>query len=242
MFKKLLAFFAAMTVAVAFAAVDVNKATPAELDGIKGIGPAISGKIVDERKKGNFKDWNDFIERVKGIGEGNAAKFSAEGLTVSGAGYKGAAAAPAKADAKAAAATPATAAAPAKADAKPTTAAAPPAAPAKADVKADAKPAAPAAAAAAAPAMAKEEKKRKTQKLKPKLKKKRMPKQKLTKKPPKTSQLQKQMPRLTPSQTLKLTPPRQLPALPRSNHFKTSVQHKKTRQWRVFLRPIKVFS
>ena len=142
MFKKLLAFFAAMTVAVAFAAVDVNKATPAELDGIKGIGPAISGKIVDERKKGNFKSWEDFIARVKGIGEGNAAKFSAEGLTVSGAGYKGAAAAPAKKDDKPAA--PA-----AKADAKP--AAAPPAA---ASAKSDAKPVA-----AAAPAAAKDEKK-----------------------------------------------------------------------------------
>jgi competence protein ComEA len=101
MFKKLLAFFAAMTVAVAFAAVDVNKATPAELDSIKGIGPATSGKIVDERKKGNFKSWEDFIARVKGVGEGNAAKYSAEGLTVGGAGYKGAAAAPAKADMKA---------------------------------------------------------------------------------------------------------------------------------------------
>ena len=92
MLKKLLAFFAAMTVAVAFAAVDVNKASPAELDSIKGIGPAISGKIVDERKKGNFKSWEDFIGRVKGIGEGTAAKFSAQGLTVGGVEYKGAAA------------------------------------------------------------------------------------------------------------------------------------------------------
>jgi MFS family permease len=65
------------------------------------IGPAISGRILDERKKGNFKSWEDLIERVKGLGVGNAAKFSAEGLTVSGAGYKGAAAAPAKADVKA---------------------------------------------------------------------------------------------------------------------------------------------
>ncbi len=140
MFKKLLAFFAAMTVAVAFAAVDVNKATPAELDGIKGIGPAISGKIVDERKKGNFKSWEDFIARVKGIGEGNAAKFSAEGLTVGGAGYKGAAAAPAaKADAKPAAAPPAAAAA-AKSDAKPVAAVAPAAAKdEKKDPKADVK-------------------------------------------------------------------------------------------------------
>lgn len=126
MFKKLLAFFAAMTVAVAFAAVDVNKATPAELDGIKGIGPSISGKIVDERKKGNFKSWEDFIERVKGIGEGNAAKFSAAGLTVGGAGYKGAAAAPAKKDDKP------SAAAAVKADAKPAIAPAA-ATPAKAD-------------------------------------------------------------------------------------------------------------
>ena len=92
MFKKLLAFFATMYIAISFAAVDVNKATAGELDGIKGIGPAISGKIVDERKKGNFKDWNDFIERVKGLGERNAAKFSAEGLTVGGVGFKGVAA------------------------------------------------------------------------------------------------------------------------------------------------------
>ena len=101
MFKKLLAFFAAMYMAVSFAAVDVNKATAAELDGIKGIGPSISAKIVDERKKGDFKNWDDFIARVKGIGEGNAAKFSSEGLTVGGTGFKGAVAKEAKKDAKA---------------------------------------------------------------------------------------------------------------------------------------------
>ena len=92
MFKKILAVVVMLYAAVAFAAVDVNKATAAELDGIKGIGPGISTKILDERKKGNFKDWNDFIERVKGVGEGNAAKFSAEGVTVGGAAYKPAAA------------------------------------------------------------------------------------------------------------------------------------------------------
>ena len=141
MFKKLLAFFAAMTVAVAFAAVDVNKATPAELDGIKGIGPAISGKIVDERKKGNFKSWEDFIERVKGVGEGNAAKFSAEGLTVGGAGYKGAAAPAAKkADEKKAKADAAKAKKDADAKAKADAKAAKDKPDAKADAKADAKP------------------------------------------------------------------------------------------------------
>ena len=153
MIKKILAVVAMLYAAVAFAAVDVNKATAAELDGIKGIGPGISTKILDERKKGNFKDWNDFIERVKGVGETNAAKFSAEGMTVGGAGYKGAApAAPAaKKDDKPAAAKPAAAAAPAAA---PVAAAAPAAAVAKpaaaAPAAAVAKPATAAAPAAAA--------------------------------------------------------------------------------------------
>ena len=108
MLKKFLALVAMLYAAACFAAVDVNKASAAELDGIKGIGPGISTKILDERKKGSFKDWNDFVERVKGVGEGNAAKFSSEGLTVNGATFKGAAAAPAsKKDAKAEAAKPA---------------------------------------------------------------------------------------------------------------------------------------
>ena len=51
MLKKILATLAMLFAAAAFAAVDVNKATAAELDGIKGIGPGISGKILDERKK-----------------------------------------------------------------------------------------------------------------------------------------------------------------------------------------------
>jgi competence protein ComEA len=93
MLKKILAVLAMLYAVAAFAAVDVNKATAAELDGIKGIGPGISTKILDERRKGSFKDWNDFIERVKGVGEGNAARFSAEGLTVNGATFKGVAAA-----------------------------------------------------------------------------------------------------------------------------------------------------
>lgn len=104
MLKRILALMAMLYAAASFATVDVNKATAAELDGVKGIGPAISGKILDERKKGHFKDWNDFIGRVKGVGEGNAAKFSAEGLTVNGATYKGAPAATKKDDTKPAAA------------------------------------------------------------------------------------------------------------------------------------------
>ncbi len=88
MFKKLLAFALAMFTAAAFAAVDANTATAAELDSIKGIGPVKSALILSERKKARFKDWNDFVSRVKGVGTDSAAKFSAEGMTVNGASYK----------------------------------------------------------------------------------------------------------------------------------------------------------
>ena len=140
MIKRLLAALFALIAATAFAAVDVNKASQADLEAIKGIGPSISAKILDERKKGNFKDWGDLVERVKGVGEGNAAKFSTEGLTVNGQGFKGAAAPAAKPAAKAeakpaTAATPATPAAPA-AGAKPAAAAPAAAAASKADAKA----------------------------------------------------------------------------------------------------------
>jgi competence protein ComEA len=87
MLKKILAVLAMLYAACAFAAVDVNKASAADLDGIKGIGPTTSKSILDERKKGEFKDWNDLISRVKGVGQGNAAKFSAAGLTVNGAAF-----------------------------------------------------------------------------------------------------------------------------------------------------------
>lgn len=102
MFKKLITLIVALSAAVCFAALDFNKASEAELDSIKGIGPGTSSKILDERKKSSFKDWNDFITRVKGIGEVKAAKFSAEGVTVNGAAFKPTDAVPAKAiDAKA---------------------------------------------------------------------------------------------------------------------------------------------
>lgn len=71
------------------AAVDVNRASQAELETVKGIGPGLSGKILAAREKGAFKDWADLQERVSGIGSRNAAKFSGAGLTVAGATLAG---------------------------------------------------------------------------------------------------------------------------------------------------------
>jgi competence protein ComEA len=98
MFRILAAFILAAFAFAAQAAVDANKASQAELETVKGIGPGLSGKILDARKTGAFKDWNDLVERVGGVGPGNAARFSQAGLTVNNAAYGGAAtAAPEKA-------------------------------------------------------------------------------------------------------------------------------------------------
>ncbi len=86
--KAILTTVLALLSAAAFAAVDVNKAGQAELESIKGIGPSMSVRILDARKSGAFKDWADMQARVKGVRDGNSAKFSADGLTVNGAAFK----------------------------------------------------------------------------------------------------------------------------------------------------------
>ena len=83
----LLAFSFAFACATGFAAVDVNKADQAELEAVKGIGPSMATRILDARKSSPFADWADFAARVKGVGAGNAARYSADGLTVAGASY-----------------------------------------------------------------------------------------------------------------------------------------------------------
>ena len=94
LFTAVTLFFGSMGLAFA---VDANKATQAELEAVSGIGPVLAGRILEERKKGNFKDLKDLETRVKGIGEENVKKMAAAGLAVGGGG---APKAEAKADAK----------------------------------------------------------------------------------------------------------------------------------------------
>lgn len=79
--------FAGLAVTPAWAATDVNKANQAELESVKGIGPGLAGKILKAREAGAFKDWSDMVDRVSGVGPGNATRLSQAGLTVAGAAY-----------------------------------------------------------------------------------------------------------------------------------------------------------
>ena len=97
MFKFITAALLALACTAGFAATDINKASQAELEAVKGIGPAMATRILEARKTGAFGSWTDVQSRVKGVGDGNARKFSADGLTVNGAAYTGSAEPKAKA-------------------------------------------------------------------------------------------------------------------------------------------------
>lgn len=83
------AVLAALALASSLSAVaaDVNQASAAELEAVKGIGPALSAKIATARQQGQFKNWADLVDRVPGLGAVNAMRFSQAGLTVAGAAY-----------------------------------------------------------------------------------------------------------------------------------------------------------
>ena len=86
----LLAFFAFS--GMAMAAVNLNTASKAELEAVKGIGPKKADAIIEYRtKNGSFKTVDD-LKNVKGFGDKSVAKMRSE-LAVDGA-------APAKADKK----------------------------------------------------------------------------------------------------------------------------------------------
>ena len=63
-------------------ALEINHATEAELDGLRGLGPAFTRRILSERDIRPFADWPDLMRRVSGMGGVTAQKLSAQGLTV----------------------------------------------------------------------------------------------------------------------------------------------------------------
>lgn len=66
------------------AAVEINHATVAELDGVRGIGPALSRAMPAERDAAPFQDWPDLMRRVRGVKAATASQLSDAGLTVQG--------------------------------------------------------------------------------------------------------------------------------------------------------------
>jgi competence protein ComEA len=79
--KKLL-FIVAVLCSSCLHAADVNTASVAQLDGIHGMGPALSTRIVNERQIRPFTDWLDLRRRVKGLGAVLSARMCEQGWSV----------------------------------------------------------------------------------------------------------------------------------------------------------------
>ncbi|WP_236657871.1 helix-hairpin-helix domain-containing protein [Limnohabitans sp. TS-CS-82] len=71
-------------ICAAASALEINQANEAELDNLKGMGPALSRHVLKARAEGEFQSWADVFQRVSGMGPGKAKQFSSQGLTVNG--------------------------------------------------------------------------------------------------------------------------------------------------------------
>ena len=68
--------------ALAAPRVDANVAGAEALQTVPGIGPSTARRIVEERRRGPFRDLADLEQRVRGIGPASARRMAAAGLGV----------------------------------------------------------------------------------------------------------------------------------------------------------------
>lgn len=73
-----------LTCAWSASALELNQASEAELDSLRGMGPSLNRRVREARAQSPFSDWNDLQQRVSGIGAHKARTFSEQGLTVQG--------------------------------------------------------------------------------------------------------------------------------------------------------------
>ena len=65
-------------------ALEVNEANRAQLERLNGLGVARVERLLQERARAPFKNWEDLVARVKGIGTKGMQHLGAQGLTVNG--------------------------------------------------------------------------------------------------------------------------------------------------------------
>ena len=86
--RRVLGVLGALCVMGAAQALELNRASEAELDGLRGMGPALNRQVRLARAQHAFTDWADFQARVAGVGAAKARAFSEQGLTVNGQPYR----------------------------------------------------------------------------------------------------------------------------------------------------------
>jgi competence protein ComEA len=69
---------------LAAAALEINTATRAELEQLNGVGVAMAERVLNERSKAPFRDWDDLQRRVKGLAGARIERLQGQGVTVNG--------------------------------------------------------------------------------------------------------------------------------------------------------------
>lgn len=68
--------------------VELNTASQAELERLRGIGVSLSERLLTARAEARFRDWADLLQRVPGLGRAGARRLSHQGLRVDGVAYE----------------------------------------------------------------------------------------------------------------------------------------------------------
>jgi competence protein ComEA len=89
MFKQIILALGALVAATAFAAVDINKASQAELEPVKGHRPVALDEDHERATEGAVQGLERPDHAGQGRGRRGASKFSQNGLTVNGAPFTG---------------------------------------------------------------------------------------------------------------------------------------------------------
>jgi len=63
---------------------EINTATRAELEGLDGLGVTMAERVLIERERAPFTNWDDLERRVKGMKGARARRLQAQGATVNG--------------------------------------------------------------------------------------------------------------------------------------------------------------
>lgn len=63
-------------------ALDLNQANRAQLEQLNGIGVDMADRLLKERAKAPFQDWNDLQRRVKGLSAKRIEQLRAQGAVI----------------------------------------------------------------------------------------------------------------------------------------------------------------
>lgn len=88
MHKLITAFGLALACLTAHAELDLNRAREMDLDGLKGVGPALSARILKAREVRPFSNWQDLQQRVKGMGPALSQSLSDQGARIQGQAWR----------------------------------------------------------------------------------------------------------------------------------------------------------